>query len=264
MVETAAYNLILERATHLDQLVDKLKEPRVRRVIEPMLTGADWEEDEELRPLPDDVQYVLDLGLIRIENKKPVISNAIYREILPRELTYIKQLNMTQVDKTPWYIAHDGSIAIEKLLKEFQQFFRENIDSWKRGGDYEEAGFQLLLQAYLQRLINGGGRLEREYALGAKRVDLLVRYLYPAEAPRREQREQRVVIELKVITAKARTSLEHMLAVGLEQTSEYYQITGAESAHLVICDERGGKTWDEKIYDRVETHKGLDIHLWGV
>ena len=39
---------------------------------------------------------------------------------------------------------------------------------------YREAGPQLLLQAFLQRIVNGGGRIEREYGLGRRRTDLLV------------------------------------------------------------------------------------------
>jgi hypothetical protein len=263
IIERAAYNLILERTTHLDQLVDKLKESRVRKVIEPMLTSEDWESSEALKPAPDDIQYVIDLGLIRIEGKSPVISNAIYREVLPRELTWVTQLNMTQVDSL-WYIAPDGSINIEKLLQAFQQFFRENIDSWKRGGDYEEAGFQLLLQAFLQRVINGGGHIEREYALGRRRVDLLIRRKFPMEAPCSEQQEQRIVVELKIITDKARATPERVLAEGLKQTWEYAQTANPESSHLMICDQREGLDWNEKIYDRIEIYHDLAIHVWGV
>ena len=39
-IEQAKENLILRRVTHLDQLADKLREARVRRVIEPMLAGV--------------------------------------------------------------------------------------------------------------------------------------------------------------------------------------------------------------------------------
>ena len=56
---------------------------------------------------------------------------------------------------------------------------------------YHEAGSQLLLQAFLQRIVNGGGRLEREYALGRGRVDLLI--VWPQGG-----RERRVVVECKV------------------------------------------------------------------
>ena len=39
MIQDAKENLILRRVTHLDQLADKLREPRVRRVVEALLTG---------------------------------------------------------------------------------------------------------------------------------------------------------------------------------------------------------------------------------
>jgi hypothetical protein len=263
MMEQAAYKLILQRDMHLDQLADKLKEPRVQKVIEPMLMGEFWQTDEAEKPLEDDIQYVIDLGLIRIEDGKAVISNGIYREILPRQLTYVTQLNM-DIDTSPWYITRKGSIDIEKLLSAFQQFFRENIDSWKRSGDYEEAGFQLLLQAYLQRIMNGGGRLEREYALGSKRVDLLVRFWYPSGEITADKSEQRLVIELKVISDKSNKRLKSVLEGGLKQTYEYSRIVDAESSHLIICDQRSGKSWDEKIYDFVENYNELPIHVWGV
>jgi type II secretory pathway predicted ATPase ExeA len=264
IIEQAAYQLVLKRETHLDQLADKLREPRVRKVIEPMLMGEDFDADKAQRPTSDDFQYVTDLGLIRTQNGNTVISNAIYREILPRELTYITQIEMSRISNTPWYISENGSIDIEKLLKAFQQFFRENIDSWKRSGDYEEAGFQLLLQAYLQRIMNGGGQLEREYALGTRRVDLLMRYRYPAEVLRSEQSEQRVVFELKVINDKAKTTSASVLNDGLKQTYEYSLISNAESSHLIICDQRSSVNWDEKIYDLIEYYNDLAIHVWGV
>ncbi len=58
-IEQAKENLILRRVTHLDQLADKLREARVRRVIEPMLAGMTMGEVPE-----DDRQYLVDLGLL--------------------------------------------------------------------------------------------------------------------------------------------------------------------------------------------------------
>ncbi len=87
MVRQAGENLILRRVTHLDQLIDKLKEERVFRIIDPMMRGINMEN----KVSQDDVQYVVDLGLIRRERGlRP--ANAIYKEIIPRELTYVQQL----------------------------------------------------------------------------------------------------------------------------------------------------------------------------
>ncbi|MBQ9466446.1 MAG: ATP-binding protein [Muribaculaceae bacterium] len=93
MIYRAQERIIYRRDTHIDILIDKLREPRVRRVIEPMLTGSDEFDPEQIPD--DDIQYVTDLGLIKKERGKPIeITCGIYREIIPRELTWSKQQTM--------------------------------------------------------------------------------------------------------------------------------------------------------------------------
>ena len=167
-ITTAKENLILRRETHLDQLVDKLKEERVQRVVEPILNG---ESDPESIPA-NDVLYVRDLGLIRQEARQLTIANPIYQEIIPRELTYTTQLTIVQ--ESAWYVQKDGRLDLNKLLTAFQQFFREHSEHWVERFNYKEAGPQLLMQAFLQRIVNGGGRVEREYGLGRKRTGFAV------------------------------------------------------------------------------------------
>ena len=115
------------------------------------------------------------------------------------------------------------------------------------------AGPQLLMQAFLQRIVNGGGRVDREYGLGRRRTDLLVVWNHPAGV-------QRVVIELKLL----RGSLEATLHEGLAQTWEYTGRCGAEAAHLVIFDRTPGRSWDERIWQRAESYRGLPITVWGM
>jgi hypothetical protein len=263
MIDEAANQLIISRATHLDQLTDKLKEPRVHSVLEAFLAGENWTN----KPTPDDLQYVIDLGLLRREGpeqgKALVISNEIYKEVIPRELTSIMEDNMSAQPAQLWYVNEDGTIDMSKLLREFQQFFRENSESWLERFDYKEAGFQLLLQAFLQRIVNGGGFIDREYALGRGRVDLLVRWRYPKGAVTGERKEQRVVLELKTIREKT-PSPERLLSDGVEQTTRYAEQSNASEAHLIICDERPGREWDEKIQERSERSGKYEIKVWGV
>jgi hypothetical protein len=250
LIEQAKENLILRRDTHLDQLVDKLREGRVSRVIAPILAGIGLEQQIP----PDDMQYVVDLGLIRRGLGGPEIANGIYREIIPRELTIIQQANFEAMQRTEWYVGVDGRLDLVKLLEAFQQFFREHAEHWVDRFEYKEAGPQLLMQAFLQRIVNGGGRIEREYGLGRKRTDLLVIWFYG------EKQVQRVVIELKVINGNA----ERILADGLEQTASYMDRCGTADGHLVIFDGRPNRTWDEKIDHRTETHRGYTITVWGM
>ena len=181
--------------THLDQLADKLEEERVRRVIEPLLAGQGQESWSSR-----DVEYVRDLGLIARDS--PVrIANPIYTEVVPRELTDAVQEGL--LEQTAWYVREDGSLDLPKLLAAFQEYFRENAEHWPERFSYKEAGPQLLLQAYLQRVVNGGGRLEREYGLGRGRTDLLV--LWPDGKGESPDAMRKHVIELKVARGGTRS-----------------------------------------------------------
>ncbi|MCR4958159.1 MAG: ATP-binding protein [Prevotella sp.] len=255
MLFKAKENIICRRDTHIDQLIDKLKEPRVKRVIEPMLANTP-ETDDGLIPT-DDLQYVTDMGLITRDRGKPIrIANGIYREIIPRELTWTTQ--QTLIQEPQWYENADGSIDMEKLLLDFQQFFRQNADSWIQKFDYAEAGPQLLLQAFLQRIVNGGGYIDREYGLGRRQTDLLIRkpltshYGGPV---------QRIVLELKL----KRGDLEKQIEKGLEQTWQYMDTVGAvDEGHLIIFDRTQELSWDERIWHRQAEYNGHPIMVWGM
>ena len=250
MVIKAKNNIILRRETHLDQLVHKLEDKRVRDVIKPMLQGDNL--DESVRQ--DDIQYVLDLGLIRrIRPDGLVISNPIYQEIIPRELNYVMQLNFESEQRTAWYVMENGRLDINKLLTAFQQFFRENSEHWMGRFDYREAGPQLLMQAFLQRIVNGGGRVEREYGLGRRRTDLALFWSY-------EGGTQTAVIELKLW----RKSLEQTIKQGVEQTADYMDKIGIVDGHLVIFDRREDVNWDKKIFREEREHEGKKITIWGM
>ena len=243
-IDDAQEALIMRRETHLDQLTDKLQEDRVRRVIEPILAGSD-----EPAFSGRDLEYVRDLGLIAQDD--PVrLANPIYGEVVPRELTYAVQAGLVQ--ETAWYVTPDGGLNVVKLLAAFQTFFREHSEHWSRRFAFQEAWPQLLLQAFLQRIVNGGGRVEREHGLGRRRADLVI--LWPQRGDKRK-----FVVELKVL----RGSLETTIHNGLEQTAAYMDRCAAESGHLVIVDPGDG-AWEDKTFHRVESHAGAAIHVWGM
>ena len=92
--------------------------------------------------------------------------------LLPRELTYAAQAGLTE--DPAWYVDVDGGLDLRKLLSACQTFFREHSEHWSQRFQYQEAWPQLLLQAFLHRIVNGGGRIELEYGLGRGRTDLLI------------------------------------------------------------------------------------------
>ena len=241
----AQEQLILSRETHLDQLADKLQEERVRSVVGPLLSGGD-----ERCFSAHDIEYVRDLGLIARDGPMR-IANPIYAEVVPRELTYAAQEGLVQ--ETAWYVDENGGLDPFKLLGVFQDFFREHSEHRVARFDYREAGPQLLLQAFLQRIVNGGGRIEREYGLGRGRTDLLV--VWP-----QANRTQKFVIECKIL----RKSLDRTISEGIEQTTAYMDRCAAEAGHLVIFDRSEERPWREKIFRREGVAGDAVISVWGM
>ena len=176
----------------------------MRRVIEPILAGAGQQAWSD-----EDLAYVHDLGLVTQDvGGRPRIANPIYAEVVPRYLNYAVQAGLPQ--EMAWYVDAAGSLDVAGLIAAFQAFFREHSEHWvQRFEQYHEAGPQLLLQAHLQR-IAGGGRIEREYALGRGRTDLLI--VWP-----QGERERRWVVECKV----RHGDLERTIEEGLVQTRAY-------------------------------------------
>jgi len=248
----AKERLVESRATHLHQLADKLTEARVQRVISALLAG----EHDRIGVPPDDLEYVADLGLVELRPRLR-ISNGIYREVIPREITWTTQASFWH--RTAWYVTPDHRLDMQKLLAAFQEFFRENSEAWLERFEYKEAGPHLLLQAFLQRIVNTGGRIDREYGLGRMRTDLLVQW--PTDPERGFLGPvDKSVIELKVL----HKSLELTIEQGLAQTAAYVQRTGAAEAHLVVFDRRDDVPWDDKVFVRQETHDGLPVTVWGM
>ena len=224
MIDEAKEHLILRRDTHLDQLTDKLREPRVRRVIEPMLAG---ETAEDLPP--DDIQYVIDLGLIRkLPGNAIAIANPIYKEIIPRDLTDNTQISIPYEFQPIWRTP-DGKLDASKLLDAFLAFWREHGQPLLRSVHYTEIAPHIILLAFLQRLVNGGGTIMREYAIGTRRMDILVTY---GQAPM----TQRLAMELKVW----REGRKDPTSQGLTQLDKYLSGLGLDTGWLVIFDQRAG------------------------
>ena len=254
MIYRAQERIIYRRDTHIDILIDKLREDRVRNVIAPILANEDGEIEQHLKE--DDIQYVIDLGLI-VRGKPLRIANAIYKEIIPRELTWARQ--QTLIQQSAWYMNPDNSINMAKHLTDFQQFFRENADAWIERFDYKESGPQLLLQAFLQRVVNGGGYIDREYGLGRGRTDLLI------TKPLTDQYGgpfQRIVLELKIL----RSNVEETIRKGLVQTAGYMDKCGGfiNEGHFILFDRRPDRPWEEKIWHRTEHYNGRTIEMWGM
>ncbi len=224
-LEEAKERLILARATHLDSLAARLAEPRVQRILGPLLSG----DVLTIEPYDDDVSYVRDLGLIA--HSAPVrVANPIYREVIVRVLSSSIQESVTADPRS--FIRPDGTFDFPKVLDEFADWWIEHGDFLITGGFYNEAAPQLILMGYLQRVVNGGGYVEREYGVGAGRIDLHVRW--PYTTPDGTRHLQREALELKTW----RAGRVNPLRQGLKQLDRYLDRLGLDAGTLAIFDQR--------------------------
>jgi len=227
IVDIAKENLIQRRDTHLDSLMDKLNNPRVKNIVQAIISGEAFANDS----YNNDLLYTIDLGIVSNTNKGIVISNAIYNEIIPRVLNNGAQDSLKPVIDPLWFIIN-GKLDMPGLLKEFQQFYRENAESWIDRFSYKECGQQLLLMAFLQRIINGGGKINREMALGRGRTDLLIEFS-----------GDKFVLELKI------KNPNYTLEKSLIQLSRYLDTVGLNSGYLIAFEPAHSTIipWEQRI-----------------
>jgi len=239
-VDAAKETILLERRTHIDSLVAKLREPRVRRIIDAMLAGERITGDS----LDDDFAYVLGLGLIRVRAGHFEIANPIYREVIPRALTYIQQMQIAEEPAA--FVRPDGALDLPKLMAAWQAFWRKDGHLAAEGFGYRESGPHLMLMAFLQRIVNGDGRVEREYGLGRGALDLVI-----------EWRGARHVIEVKL---RRDTETE---GEALAQVARYLEGLGLDEGWLVMFDLRSTLPWTERLCTRIVEAQGKRVTLVG-
>jgi hypothetical protein len=217
VIDHAKEILIVRQDTHLDSLAERLREPRVRAVIEPILAGT-------IPPdLPvDDIRFVQDLGLVQFDPMKGLmIANPIYASVIPRSLTTTTRTflpTMMPIWRTP-----AGRLDVQALQTAFLAFWRQHGQPLLGTTAYHEIAPQLVLMAFLDRVANGGGSVERETTVGGDRVDLLLRY-----------GGDRLAIELKVWRDKRPDPCPD----GLAQLDGYLMGLSLDTGWLIIFDQR--------------------------
>ncbi len=216
-----AKDVLVERQdTHLDSLAERLREPRLRAILEPMIGG------ESPGEIPtDDIRFAIDLGLLRQSTSGGLeVANPIYREIIVRDLVVSTRAALPTI--TPTWLTPDGRLDALRLLDAFLTFWRQHGDPLLGTAPYHEVAPHLVLMAFLHRVVNGGGSIDREYAIGRGRMDVCVRY---AQAT--------LGMELKVWRSGKRDPMPE----GLLQLDGYLAGLGLSEGWLVVFDRRAGQ-----------------------
>jgi hypothetical protein len=200
----------------------------------------------------DDRQYCIDLGLV-VKNEDLSLrpSNKIYQEVFSRVITdEIQYALVLKQDKKIW---SDGKVLfMSNLLKEFQIFWRYDSRSFPfRYKDfaafkYDEATYTFMLLAYMQRVVNSGGKVFRQFAEDRGAIDIVALY---------KDHEYLVEVKLK----EPYFSMDESLG----QLEGYMDTADEKEGWLVIFDRSENKTWDEKLTWGTQEYKGKTIHVVG-
>ena len=170
----------------------------------------------------DDRDFLVDLGLLRRDKGGGlVVANAIYREILPRVLAQGPQDSLPSI--SPTWLTAAGGLDLEALRDAFLAFWIQHGEPLLNSAKYHEIAPHLVMMAFLHRVVNGGGTLEREYAIGRDRMDLCLRYGAVT-----------LGIELKVQRDDGRDQVVR----GLQQIDRYLARLNLATGWLVIFDRR--------------------------
>jgi hypothetical protein len=239
-VDSAKEIVVARRDVHIASLTDRLRDPRIRRIIEPMLAGDPLGEVPE-----DDRRFAIDLGLVRDSaGGGLVMANPIYQEVVARVLTSAPVASLPQIGPT-WLDAR-GRIDASALLDAFLDFWRQHGEPLLRTTPYHEIAPHLVLMAFLHRVVNGSGTLVREYAIGSGRMDLCLR-----------RGPDVLALELKVW----RDGRPDPLAKGLAQLDRYLAGLGLATGWLVIFDRRSNlePVEERTLASRATTPGGRDV-----
>ncbi|MBK8258404.1 MAG: DUF91 domain-containing protein [Polyangiaceae bacterium] len=182
--------------------------------------------------------------MIRLKDGQYQVANAVYREVIPRVLTAARQAQIAE--RPAAYTLPNGSLDLPKLMRAWQAFWAEDGHIAAEGFHYREAGPHLMLMAFLQRILNGGGRIFREYGLGRGALDILV-----------EWGNERHAIEVK-LRRDTRTE-----GRAIEQLGRYLDASGLNEGWPVLFDLRTDVSWEDKLQMRDVSYEGKLIHIVG-
>ena len=240
IVAEAKKELILRRDTHLDCLIDKLNEEKVKKIAQAIINGDNVIFDK----LNDAISYARDLGIVSATSPLK-FANPIYAEIIPRVMALSFQDSLPEEIEQSRFVDKNGLLDMEKLLKSFQAFYQRNSQAWLNRFEYKESAHHLLLMAFLQRIVNGG-EIIREMAVGNGRLDMLVKF-----------KKQEFALEIKI--KRDKISIEE----GKEQLSNYLDRLGLPEGYLIIFDP-GKKKWEQKIYYKDVVYNNKKITMVGL
>jgi hypothetical protein len=244
LVNEAIPRIILNRPTHIDYFFERLKEEPVRRIIESIV----FEEYYNINRKSDDFQYVKDLGLITETKEGIEPANPVYGEIIACALNYdVRNSSFHRYDEseTTRYLKN-GRIDMDCLMRDFQQYWRDNSGVWVKKGYLYESEPVFQMTDFIGRIVKDGRYVNCSMGTSGTDPDFCMRDEY-----------QKYPIRLK--TGYGNKCIEE----GFEETIRLMNRFNCNEGWLVVFDLRSTVKWEDKLYMKKETVDGKTITIVG-
>jgi hypothetical protein len=248
LIDQAADILMRRQDTHIDSLLARLNEPRVKRFLEPMMMlstdSPKPNPGENTDTLDNDLQYCLDLGLLK-NDKALRPANPIYASV------FVRYFGKNAYRALPRGLVGQFQVGdkllMTDLLKAFQKYWAGVSEEFLAGVRYLEKGPLMLLCAYLEKIGNGSWVVTLNYAVGDGYADILV-----------ARAKQKYILELKI------KQNEKSRKKSLEQLLGYMDHFLVSEGWLVVFDRDSEKPWVQKItWETTVMPEGRTIHVVG-
>jgi len=136
-------------------------------------------------------------------------------------------MEFTTTGLLPGFVLPDGRLDFGALLEDFAAFWQKYGEMLDGETDYRAAA-RVIVLARLHRIVRWGGLVDREYAAGRGRLDLLIRKPYGRHQVQRE------AVELEVWQEARPDPLQD----GLARLDGYLEYLMLDTGTLIVFNQR--------------------------
>ncbi|WP_270565902.1 AAA family ATPase [Clostridium beijerinckii] len=228
-IQKAVKIILEEKNTLFDSLIKNLENHKeLYNYIEDIIVNGNDKGFNSYNPI---IEIGNTYGYFKNKNGKVSISNKIFGEIIYNYMISKLENNYNNIEEYNFkeaFIKKDGGLNIEKILKRFQQFMKEQYSS--KDSEFIEHHGRLLFLAFIKPIINGTGFDFKEVQVSEeKRLDVVITY-----------NNFKYIIEMKIWRG-----LKYH-ENGIEQLCDYLDIHDLNKGYLLIFNFNKNKEFKEE------------------
>jgi len=228
-IQSAVKMILEEKNTLFDSLIKNSENNKeLYDYIEDLIVRGNNKSFNNYNPI---IELGIIYGYFKNKNGKVSISNKIFGEIIYNYMVSKLENNYSKMDAYNFksaFIEPTGGLNIEKILKRFMQFMKEQYSS--KDQEFIEHQGRLLFLAFIKPIINGAGFDFKEVQVSEeKRLDVVITY-----------NNFKYIIEMKIW----RGSKYH--EDGIKQLCDYLDIHDLDKGYLLVFNFNKNKEFKEE------------------